>query len=97
MHVIIERMNGKRYKLSEETGYTLLKFRPESIQVKKIEERITGGPLICLGTEIDGRSIHVEILFHANDLSNYTLKRNECFKIFDSREDFFVIYSEEPG
>ncbi|PEQ05498.1 phage tail family protein [Bacillus toyonensis] len=97
MHLIIEKMNGERYKLSKETGYILLKFRPESVKVKKLNERISGGPLINLGTEIDGRSIHVEILFISYDFPDHVLKRNDFFEILDSREDFYVIYSEEPG
>ncbi|PGB01867.1 phage tail family protein [Bacillus toyonensis] len=97
MHVIIEKMNGERYKLSKETGYILLKFRLESIKVNKLTERISGGPLIRLGTEIDGRFIHTDVLFTAYDFPDHVLKRNEFFKILDSREDFYVIYSEEPG
>ncbi|MES9694263.1 phage tail family protein [Bacillus toyonensis] len=97
MYLIIERMNGERYKLSKETGYILLKFRPESIKVNKLRERINGRPPINTGTEIEGRSIQVEILFEAYDFSDYALKRNEFFQILDSREDFYVIYSKEPG
>ncbi|QWH13264.1 phage tail family protein [Bacillus mycoides] len=97
MHLIIERMNGKRYKLSKETGYIVLKFRPESIKVNRLREKIDGRSPVSTGTEIEGRSIHIEILFESNNFSNYTLKRNEFFQMLDSREEFYVVSSEEPG
>ena len=62
MHLIIERLNGKRYKLSKETGYIVLKFRPESIKVNKQRESMMGRPPIVTDKEIEGRPIHTEIL-----------------------------------
>lgn len=97
MHLIIERKNGKRYKLSKETGYIVLKIRPESIKVNGQRESISGRPPIRIGTEIEGRSIHTELLFTAYDFPDHVLKRNEFFQILDSREEFYVIFSEEPG
>ncbi|MEK4501835.1 phage tail family protein [Bacillus sp. FSL R12-0069] len=97
MHLIIERLNGKRYKLSKETGYIVLKFRPESIKVNKQRESIMGRPPIVTDKEIEGRPIHTEILFTSYDFFDHVLKRNEFFQILDSREDFYVISSEEPG
>lgn len=97
MHLIIERKNGKRYKLSKETGYIVLKFRPESIKVNRQRESVSGRPPVSIGTEIEGRSIHTEILFTSYDFFDHVLKRNEFFQILDSREEFYVIFSEEPG
>ncbi|MED0876553.1 phage tail family protein [Bacillus mobilis] len=97
MHLIIQRKNGKRYKLSKETGYIVLKFRPESIKVTRQRESISGRPPVSIGTEIEGRSIHTELLFTAYDFPDHVLKRNEFFQILDSREEFYVIFSEEPG
>ncbi|MDA1849129.1 phage tail family protein [Bacillus cereus] len=97
MHLIIERKNGKRYKLSKETGYIVLKFRPESIKVNRQRESVSGRPPVSIGTEIEGRSIHTELLFTAYDFPDHVLKRNEFFQILDSREEFYVIFSEEPG
>ncbi len=97
MHLIIERKNGKRYKLSKETGYIVLKFRPESIKVNRQRESVSGRPPVSFGTEIEGRSIHTELLFTAYDFPDHVLKRNEFFQILDSREEFYVIFSEEPG
>lgn len=97
MHLVIERMDGKRYKLSRETGYIVLKFRPESIQVNRQRENIRGRPPVTTSKEVEGRSIHIELLFESYDFPDYALKRNEFFRILDSREDFYVIYSEEPG
>ncbi|MBJ8111726.1 phage tail family protein [Bacillus cereus group sp. N6] len=97
MHLIIERKNGKRYKLSKETGYIVLKFRPESIKVTRQRESVSGRPPVSIGTEIEGRPIHTEILFTSYDFFDHVLKRNEFFQILDSREEFYVISSEEPG
>lgn len=97
MHLIIERLSGKRYKLSKETGYIVLKFRPESIKVNKQRESMMGRPPIVTDKEIEGRPIHTEILFTSYDFFDQVLKRNEFFQILDSREDFYVISSEEPG
>ena len=97
MHLIIERLNGKRYKLSKETGYIVLKFRPESIKVTRQRESVSGRPPVGIGTEIEGRSIHTELLFTSYDFPDHVLKRNEFFQILDSREEFYVIFSEEPG
>ncbi|MCQ6530657.1 phage tail family protein [Bacillus mycoides] len=97
MHLIIERKNGKRYKLSKETGYIVLKFRPESIKVNRQRESLNGRPPVSIGTEIEGRSIHTELLFTVYDFPDHVLKRNEFFQILDSREEFYVIFSEEPG
>ncbi|MCC2429865.1 phage tail family protein [Bacillus paranthracis] len=97
MHLIIERLNGRRYKLSKETGYIVLKFRPESIKVNRQRESMMGRPPIVTDKEIEGRPIHTEILFTSYDFFDHVLKRNEFFQILDSREDFYVISSEEPG
>ncbi|RWS44122.1 phage tail family protein [Bacillus mycoides] len=97
MYLTIEKMNGKQYKLSKETGYIVLKFRPESIKVNRQRESMRGRPSIVTSKEVEGRPIHVEILFESYDFPDYALKRNEFFQILDSREEFYVIYSEEPG
>ncbi|MDA1620148.1 phage tail family protein [Bacillus cereus group sp. TH204-1LC] len=97
MHLIIERLNGRQYKLSKETGYIVLKFRPESIKVNRQRESMMGRPPIVTDKEIEGRPIHTEILFTSYDFFDHVLKRNEFFQILDSREDFYVISSEEPG
>lgn len=97
MHLIIERKNGKRYKLSKETGYIVLKFRPESIKVNRQRESVSGRSPVSIGTEIEGRPIHTELLFTSYDFFDHVLKRNEFFQILDSREEFYVISSEEPG
>ncbi|MGR5971192.1 phage tail domain-containing protein [Bacillus cereus] len=98
MHLTIIRKNGKRYKLSQGTGYHVLYFRPDSIKVNSISDKIDGRPgNVNSGTEVEGRTIRTSIVFEAYDFPDYALKRNEFFQILDSREDFYVIYSEEPG
>ncbi|MGG3046212.1 phage tail family protein [Bacillus anthracis] len=97
MHLIIQRKNGKQYKLSKEKGYMVLKFRPESIKVNRQRESVSGRSPVSIGTEIEGRSIHTELLFTSYDFFDHVLKRNEFFQILDSREEFYVISSEEPG
>lgn len=98
MHLTIIRKNGKRYKLSQETGYHVLYFRPDSIKVNSISDKVDGRPgTVSSGIEVEGRPIRTSIVFEAYDFLDYALKRNEFFQILDSREDFYVIYSEEPG
>lgn len=98
MHLTIIRKNGKRYKLSQETGYHVLYFRPDSIKVNSISDKVDGRPgAVSSGIEVEGRLIRTSIVFEAYDFPDYALKRNEFFQILDSREDFYVIYSEEPG
>ncbi|MGQ0441021.1 phage tail family protein, partial [Bacillus sp. B-TM1] len=68
MHLTIIRKNGKRYKLSQETGYHVLYFRPDSIKVNSISDKVDGRPgAVSSGIEVEGRPIRTSIVFEAYD------------------------------
>ncbi|MCP1124558.1 phage tail family protein [Bacillus sp. 3103sda1] len=98
MYLTIERMNGNKYILSKETGYFILYFRPESLQVNVNYEYIDGRDIpVEVSSQPQRRKIPMALLIESYDFPDFALKRNEFFQILDSREPFYVTVDTEPG
>jgi len=94
--LIVERKDGTRYDL-EKLDIHVLKFYPSSPEPDTEKRTIPGmDGHIDLGTTYAGRKLHAEISIMPQDYLEYSLLRNEVFRIFDSRESFYIIHHSEP-
>lgn len=94
--LIVERKDGTRYDL-EKLDIHVLKFYPSSPEPNTEKRTIPGmDGHIDLGTTYAGRKLHAEISIMPQNYLEYSLLRNEVFRIFDSRESFYIIHHSEP-
>lgn len=94
---IVQRLDGKMYKL-EEIGIITRDFNPSSPSPKHNIEEIEGSHgAIDLGTVYEPRKINCSFYLKAYDMWDYALLRDEVFKIFDSRQSFYIIDARNPG
>jgi hypothetical protein len=97
MNVIIERLNGTQYSLAD-YGVKTLDFVVDSPEPRADSEQAEGlDGHIDLGATYAGRTMHGDFMMQAVDTADYPLLRNEVFRIFQSREQFYVIDEREPG
>jgi hypothetical protein len=97
MNVIITRLDGTTYSLAD-YGIKTLDFAVDALTPRTITEEIEGRDgLIELGTTYDARKIRASFYFRAYDGPDFPLLRNEIFRMFASRESFYVIDDREPG
>lgn len=97
--LIIERLNGERYELTiESTGLKLIDFTVSSPNPQTVIDEIPGmDGHLDLGTNYLGRNLYAEFKVFAADNYDFPLVRNQIFKIFDSKEHFYLIYEREPS
>lgn len=94
--LIVERGDGKVYDL-EQYGIITRKFYPDAPIPRTITRDIEGmDGHIDLGTTYAGRTLNAELSIKAIDFYEYSLLRNEVFRLFDSREHFYLIHKTEP-
>lgn len=97
MNLTIERLDGTRYLLSD-YNISIVGFVIESPTPRfNWEELESRDGLIDLGTTYGERKLKGNFEFVGEDFQDFPLLRNEIFKIFDSREAFYLIDSREPG
>jgi hypothetical protein len=97
MDITIERLDGTQYILSD-YNISILDFKVDSPLPRFMWETIEDRDgLIDLGTTYAERTLKGTFEFVANDFDDFPLLRNEIFKLFDSRESFYLIDSREPG
>jgi hypothetical protein len=97
MDITIEKLNGNQYKLSE-YNISILDFKVDSPTPRFNWEQIEGRDgVIDLGSTYGERKLSGVFEFIAEDFEDFPLLRNEIFRIFDSRESFYLIDSREPG
>lgn len=93
----VVRQDGTEYPLEDAeiivTGFTV--DAPTPITTKENIEGRNG--FIDEGTVYDGRTLHLTIVTKPVDRPDVMLFRNQVFRIFDSREYFYLINSGEPG
>lgn len=91
------RQNGEVFDMME-NGIIVNKFVPDSPSPRHNRETIDGRDgYIDQGTSYDGKVIDSKITILAVDDYDYPLLRNQIFKMFDSREYFYIVPDEEPG
>lgn len=95
MNLIIKRLNGDQYNLSDYGQ--VLDFQIDSPSPRHRFEEIEGRDgHIDLGTDYSGRRMRATIYFKAPINSDYVAVRNLLFRIFASRENFYLIDDREP-
>jgi hypothetical protein len=93
----IMRLNGTIYNL-EEMGVIVNSFNVESPSPTHYREKIEGrNGYVDLGTEYEGRKMQARLTMLAVDNADFTLLRDELFRVFDSREPFYLLPDESPG
>ncbi|KXI78609.1 phage tail protein [Bacillus cereus] len=93
----VQTLNGKRYVL-EELGIMTRDFNPQSPSpVHNFETVENRHGTIDRGTVYGQRTINCSFYFKAVDMWDYALLRDEVFRIFDSREAFYIIDRRNPG
>ncbi|WP_170105169.1 phage tail family protein [Desmospora activa] len=91
------RKDGKQYDLAQ-LGVIVTKFIVSAPEVRHETEEMEGRDgLVDLGTMYGSRSIEAQCEMKARDIYDYPLLRNELFRVFDSREPFYVVCDLEPG
>jgi hypothetical protein len=94
---IVVRKDGTTYNLKE-LGIRTKDFIVSSPSYRHETENIEGGDgVVDLGTTLDTRSITCIFKMVATDISEVPLLRNEVFRIFNSKESFYLIDEREPG
>lgn len=93
----VERKNGEKYKLDKRLGIRVIDFIVESPAPRTITSDVGGmDGYRDLGTTYDGRTLRARLKVVAPEIYEFALIRNELFRIFDSREEFYLISEEEP-
>ncbi|MEK3813147.1 phage tail family protein [Bacillus subtilis] len=97
MNTIITTISGTVYDL-EKIGITTREFNPSSPSPRNEAEQVTGvHGLVDCGTTYDARIIKCSFYLKAADVPDYYLMRDEVFKLFDSRQPFYITESYNPG
>ncbi|PFB88882.1 phage tail protein [Bacillus thuringiensis] len=92
MHLIIQRQNGETFNTNEH-NMRILDFNPESPTFLPNYQSLDGlndGELDT-GAKGKGRRITASILFYSNDPANFPIQQNKIYKIFFSKEPFYLI------
>jgi Phage tail protein len=93
----IELKDGSVYDMAT-LGLLVRRFTVHSPSPRHVTDIIEGRDgQIDLGTTYAGRKISADISMFAADLTDFALLRNEVFRVFDSRNSFYVIADSEPG
>ncbi|MDT3494893.1 phage tail family protein [Bacillus toyonensis] len=92
----IQTLSGKKYVL-EELGIMTRDFNPQSPSpVHNFETVENRNGTIDRGTFYGQRTIKCSFYFKAVDMWDYALLRDEVFRLFDSREAFYIIDQRNP-
>jgi Phage tail protein len=97
MDIKIIRKDGTEYLLSEKDIKTL-DFIVDSPTPRHNFEYLQGrDSIVDMGSNYEGRNINVKLMLLAYDSIDFALLRNEVYRLFDSREAFYIVDMREPG
>lgn len=97
MNLKIQRLNGDNFNLID-YGIKTLNFTVDSPSPRTTTEVIEGrNGYIDMGTVYDGRTLRGSFFMTSVDGYDTPLLRNEIFKIFESKELFYLIDTREEG
>lgn len=89
--------DGTQYDMSS-IGVVCSDFIIDAPDTKHYQETIDGRDgFIDMGTDYLGRTMSANCTMMATDDDDYALLRNEVFRIFDSRQPFYIIVDAEKG
>lgn len=94
----IVKQNGEVVDLFKDAGIIVSNFDPYSPKPNTFREYINQRDgFEDYGTVYDGRRLEIRGGYIAKDSYDYRLVRNEIFRLFDSREYFYIINDAEPS
>jgi phage-related protein len=94
--MILETIDGVRYDLSD-FGLKLLTFEIDSLSTRVESEFLDGRDgHIDIETLHEGRSLRASFLMRAENHLDYIPLRNEIFRLFNSRNHYYLINPNEP-
>ena len=97
MDLIIERLNGQVYNTSD-LGMRIKYFNVSPPAVTTATNNVLGRDgVVDEGSQFRLRTIDMQADFWAVDKLDFPLKRNEIFKMFQSKEAFYITDSREPA
>lgn len=97
MNLLVIRKDGTTYNL-QNLGIKTRDFVVSSPEYRTTYEELEGRDgAIDMGTTIAPRPLHGSFIFYATDLEDYPLMRNEVFRIFKSKESFYLVDEREAG
>lgn len=97
MELTIQRLNGETYYLVD-YGITTLDFQIDAPSPRPITETIEGRDgVVDLGATYDARQMRGSFFMKTEEDVEFTALRNDVFRIFAGREQFYVIDSREPN
>ena len=97
MDLIIERLNGDVFNTAD-FGIKFKTFNVGPPIASHQSDTVRGRDgSIDQGSQYEDRTIEAEADFFSVDYWDYPLKRNEIFKLFQSKEAFYITDSREPA
>ncbi|WP_342512789.1 phage tail domain-containing protein [Sporosarcina sp. FSL K6-1522] len=98
MSLIIEKLNGEYYQLDRYGIFEKERLVISSPDVEVYNESVEGlDGLVDFGAELRGREIKASLLMLADNLVDMPKMRDEIFRIFDSRELFYLSEERDPA
>lgn len=97
MSLLIQKLNGVQFNTAD-FGLRLIEFDPDSPNYDHRYEDVDGiDGVIDVGTTMKQRTLNARFNMIARDMYDVALLRNEIFKLFHSKEAFYIIDNREPG
>jgi hypothetical protein len=97
VELTIQRLNGASYSLSD-YGIKTLDFQIDAPSPRVNSETIDGRDgFVDLGAVYDAREMRGSFFMSVLDGTDFVSLRNDVFRMFAGREQFYVIDSREPG
>jgi hypothetical protein len=94
--MILETLDGIQHRLSD-YGLNLLTFTIESLSLQNETEIIDGRDgHIDIDTRFVGRSMRASFFMESDTAMDYYLKRNDVYRLFGSRQYFYLMDPKEP-
>lgn len=96
MNLIIERLDGKFYNL-ETLGIKVGEFAVSSPYYNTDYQDVEGyDGVVDMGTTLGYRTINLMVYTEAEEMDDYARKRDEVFRVFESRQPFYIKESRNP-
>jgi phage-related protein len=97
MELSIQRLNDVSYYLTD-YGISTLDFQVDAPSPRPISEIIEGRDgVVDLGATYDARQMRGSFFMKTEEDVEFTALRNDIFRIFAGREQFYLIDSREPN
>jgi hypothetical protein len=97
MPMSITHLDGKVFDLDNESFLSLISFDKSSLYFDGVTDKVDGRPgLIDLGVSVGYRQMKAVFNIKAANADDYPQRVNRLFRIFDSKNAFYLKYKKEP-